>query len=311
MTIPARLGIVTLGVADVARSVAFYEALGWERCSASMEGIAWFRTADTHIGLFPWHELAADAALPAEPPRPLRRDHPGDQRRHGRRGRTGPRRGRRGRRQPAQGRDHHGLGRDVGLLRRPRRASLGDRPQPGLPDRPGWTGAHPLRAYQLTVTFSAPALRGARRRKASLYRSITCEPPQAHQSMSLTTTHLPPPQTRTIRPRQAPTRSSGPAAAYMPPGIAGRTHARAGLAVPGGAPTGAMTGAVERPADPLGDGLRWVGLDGCGPRRERSGIDDEVADLLGDGRRGDDDRIGHAGGRVCGATGGQHRPWCR
>ena len=33
MTIPARLGIVTLGVADLARSVAFYEALGWERCS--------------------------------------------------------------------------------------------------------------------------------------------------------------------------------------------------------------------------------------------------------------------------------------
>jgi len=67
MTIPARLGIVTLGVADVGRSVAFYEALGWERCTASNEAIAWFRTADTHIGLFPWHELAADARLPAEP----------------------------------------------------------------------------------------------------------------------------------------------------------------------------------------------------------------------------------------------------
>ena len=67
MSIPARLGIVTLGVADLGRSVAFYEALGWERCSSSSEGIAWFRTSDTHIGLFPWHELAADANLPAEP----------------------------------------------------------------------------------------------------------------------------------------------------------------------------------------------------------------------------------------------------
>lgn len=67
MTVPARLGIVTLGVADLARSVAFYEALGWERCRASSEVIAWFRTADTHIGLFPWHELADDAHLPAEP----------------------------------------------------------------------------------------------------------------------------------------------------------------------------------------------------------------------------------------------------
>jgi catechol 2,3-dioxygenase-like lactoylglutathione lyase family enzyme len=67
MTIPARLGIVTLGVADLARSVAFYEALGWERCAASSDEIAWFRTADTHLGLFPWHELAEDAHLPAEP----------------------------------------------------------------------------------------------------------------------------------------------------------------------------------------------------------------------------------------------------
>jgi catechol 2,3-dioxygenase-like lactoylglutathione lyase family enzyme len=67
MTVPARLGIVTLGVADLVRAGAFYESLGWERCSSSSEAIAWFRTADTHLGLFPWHELAADANLPAEP----------------------------------------------------------------------------------------------------------------------------------------------------------------------------------------------------------------------------------------------------
>jgi uncharacterized protein len=68
MTVPARLSIVTLGVADLARSIAFYEALGWERRSSSIEGaIAWFGTADTHLGLFPWDELAADATLPAEP----------------------------------------------------------------------------------------------------------------------------------------------------------------------------------------------------------------------------------------------------
>ena len=71
MTVPARLGIVTLGVADLARSIAFYEALGWERCSASSDEIAWFRTADTHIGLFPRHELAADANLPSEPRAPF------------------------------------------------------------------------------------------------------------------------------------------------------------------------------------------------------------------------------------------------
>jgi catechol 2,3-dioxygenase-like lactoylglutathione lyase family enzyme len=68
MTVPARLSIVTLGVADLARSIAFYEALGWERRSASIDGvIAWFGTADTNLGLFPWHELAEDAGLPAEP----------------------------------------------------------------------------------------------------------------------------------------------------------------------------------------------------------------------------------------------------
>ena len=68
MTIPARISIVTLGVADLARSIAFYEALGWERRSASIDGgIAWFGTADTNLGLFPWHELAEDARLPAEP----------------------------------------------------------------------------------------------------------------------------------------------------------------------------------------------------------------------------------------------------
>lgn len=68
MTIPARLSIVTLGVADLARSIAFYEALGWERRTSSIDGvIAWFGTADTTIGLFPWRDLAEDARLPAEP----------------------------------------------------------------------------------------------------------------------------------------------------------------------------------------------------------------------------------------------------
>jgi uncharacterized protein len=71
MTIPARLGIVTLGVADLARSAAFYEGLGWERCTSSNDEIAWFRTADAHIGLFPWDELADDARLPSGPRAPF------------------------------------------------------------------------------------------------------------------------------------------------------------------------------------------------------------------------------------------------
>src|SRR5437016_5479162 len=66
MAVPARMGIVTLGVGDLARSIAFYEALGWERCESSVEGvICWFRTADNYLGLFPYEELAADAMIEA------------------------------------------------------------------------------------------------------------------------------------------------------------------------------------------------------------------------------------------------------
>ncbi|WP_354642739.1 VOC family protein [Kitasatospora camelliae] len=62
--VPARISIVTLGVADLARSSAFYEALGWSRSAASNESIVWYRTADSALGLFPHEELAADAGVP-------------------------------------------------------------------------------------------------------------------------------------------------------------------------------------------------------------------------------------------------------
>jgi catechol 2,3-dioxygenase-like lactoylglutathione lyase family enzyme len=65
--VPARLSIVTLGVGDLARSVAFYEALGWERASSSMDEICWFHTADTNVGLFGREDLAADVGIPNEP----------------------------------------------------------------------------------------------------------------------------------------------------------------------------------------------------------------------------------------------------
>ena len=68
MAVPARISIVTIGVADVARSVRFYLALGWDRCTSSMDEIAWFRTADSYLGIFGWHDLAEDANL-VEPTR--------------------------------------------------------------------------------------------------------------------------------------------------------------------------------------------------------------------------------------------------
>jgi predicted lactoylglutathione lyase len=65
MAVPARVSIVTLGVAELGRSIAFYEAIGWERCASSIEDvICWFRTADSYLGLFPYDELAADAQIP-------------------------------------------------------------------------------------------------------------------------------------------------------------------------------------------------------------------------------------------------------
>jgi catechol 2,3-dioxygenase-like lactoylglutathione lyase family enzyme len=68
MSIPARISIVTIGVADVARSAAFYAAIGWERCASSLDEIVWFRTAETYLGLFGWQDLADDANL-VEPTR--------------------------------------------------------------------------------------------------------------------------------------------------------------------------------------------------------------------------------------------------
>jgi catechol 2,3-dioxygenase-like lactoylglutathione lyase family enzyme len=67
MSIPARLSIVTLGVDDVTRSRAFYEALGWEVAGAVGEEICWFRTSDSYVGLWGREDLARDAGLRSEP----------------------------------------------------------------------------------------------------------------------------------------------------------------------------------------------------------------------------------------------------
>jgi uncharacterized protein len=71
MKVPARISLVTLGVSDLGRSIEFYEALGWEKSPASIDGeIAWFKTAGTVLGLFGRTALAEDAALPPGEPQP-------------------------------------------------------------------------------------------------------------------------------------------------------------------------------------------------------------------------------------------------
>src|SRR5229473_5711666 len=65
-----RFTVITLGVADMRKSIAFYEALGFERkFRATEEFVAFFDTGGTAIGLFPWDQLAEDVTLP-EHPRP-------------------------------------------------------------------------------------------------------------------------------------------------------------------------------------------------------------------------------------------------
>jgi len=62
MTVPAVLSLVTLGVRDVAASTRFYEALGFERSSASVEGeVSFFRTAGGLLGLYGADDLRRDA----------------------------------------------------------------------------------------------------------------------------------------------------------------------------------------------------------------------------------------------------------
>lgn len=57
MTVPARCSLVTLGVADVARSKAFYRALGWQ-AGVDMDDFAVFRTAGPLLALWPLGEMA-------------------------------------------------------------------------------------------------------------------------------------------------------------------------------------------------------------------------------------------------------------
>ena len=61
-----RLSLVTLGVADLARSREFYERLGWRRSMAKAEGVVFFQAGGMALALFPRSELARDARIAPE-----------------------------------------------------------------------------------------------------------------------------------------------------------------------------------------------------------------------------------------------------
>lgn len=70
MSVPARLSLVTLGVADVAAAAAFYEALGWRRSDASTPDVAFFATRGPILALYDAALLAADVPAPDGSPAP-------------------------------------------------------------------------------------------------------------------------------------------------------------------------------------------------------------------------------------------------
>ena len=63
----AHATIITLGVADVARSSSFYEALGFHRSSASQDSISFFQAGGVILAVFGHQALADDAGVSAEP----------------------------------------------------------------------------------------------------------------------------------------------------------------------------------------------------------------------------------------------------
>jgi len=63
-----RLSLVTLGVADLERSVRFYEAIGWKPGNDFAEqGVAFFQCPGMIVALWSREELAADSGIESDP----------------------------------------------------------------------------------------------------------------------------------------------------------------------------------------------------------------------------------------------------
>ncbi|MEA2780766.1 MAG: uncharacterized protein QOK29_2310 [Rhodospirillaceae bacterium] len=58
-----RISVVTLGVADLERSRAFYERLGWKRSVERAEGVAFFQAGGMALALYPRVDVVRDAAI--------------------------------------------------------------------------------------------------------------------------------------------------------------------------------------------------------------------------------------------------------
>jgi hypothetical protein len=59
-----RVSLITLGVSDLERAVAFYQdGLGWPKSEVGGDEVAFFKTGGMVISLFPRTSFAADAGL--------------------------------------------------------------------------------------------------------------------------------------------------------------------------------------------------------------------------------------------------------
>ncbi len=68
----AILSLVTLGVSDFKRSIAFYEALGFRRKATKAEGVGFFQAGAITFAVWPADELAKDANAGAVAPATFR-----------------------------------------------------------------------------------------------------------------------------------------------------------------------------------------------------------------------------------------------
>src|SRR4051812_40092897 len=58
-----RVSLITLGVADLARSRAFYEALGWASGAAPADDVVFFQAGGRVVALWGRQQLAEDACV--------------------------------------------------------------------------------------------------------------------------------------------------------------------------------------------------------------------------------------------------------
>jgi predicted lactoylglutathione lyase len=67
--VPPRVTLITLGVESVTRSTAFYEALGWPRSTASVEGVvSFFQLGANVLAVWSRDALAREALIPVGTP---------------------------------------------------------------------------------------------------------------------------------------------------------------------------------------------------------------------------------------------------